>query len=564
MRKFLLADPSIVNLGGHYLEYTTRVLKAAEQRGLHAHLAVNAAFDTTLGASLPWPVHRVFRFDIWGRDPSAGAGAIARPTTEDKKRLRRTISLGAYYLTLAENAAVSYEYSRWSGMPVYRLRRFERALHLRATLRRYEESNGLGAPDLGFALRYAERVQALHDVAGARGQGQAGSRTLLAKELSDLRRTSDAAENFANGLTRLSTEIDLEPDDVVFLPTASWADLAGLCSYLSRRDRENLPFFAPLLRRNIFEGPPDGYIWHSYAVHEFKRILSDIMERARPESMVICTDTEELAQQYRQITPEVVTMPVATPEIRSQKLRRSADAPATLGYIGDARREKGFQLLPTVLQNLFQYRIILEARLKAHAYTPKGPQDLSILRAIEQLRLSTPRHVELIEEALDSKAYLELLSSCDAVLVLYDQENYAARSSGVFVEALCAHRPVVVTAGTSMAALLDAVTHAYHHRQIGTEAIVAHQMLPDLDWYRFTSEGDLSVTLGGTSLPMGPAARLHTIVARPAEANYVWLTFSQKGTAKGLFTSVFVAQRQQGREIAGREYVLGCSDELTI
>jgi glycosyltransferase involved in cell wall biosynthesis len=67
MRKFILIDPSITELGGHYYEYAVRVLEAASRHGFEAVLATNRqARRLGLGA---WRVVPAYRYGFFQPGP---------------------------------------------------------------------------------------------------------------------------------------------------------------------------------------------------------------------------------------------------------------------------------------------------------------------------------------------------------------------------------------------------------------------------------------------------------------------------------------------------------------
>ena len=80
-----------------------------------------------------------------------------------------------------------------------------------------------------------------------------------------------------------------------------------------------------------------------------------------------------------------------------------------------------------------------------------------IAPAVERFAADPPGNVRLVSEALSSEAYAELLASADIVATPYWRSIYEARTSGVFLEAVAAGKPVVCTAETWMA---DELAHA--------------------------------------------------------------------------------------------------------
>jgi hypothetical protein len=83
------------------------------------------------------------------------------------------------------------------------------------------------------------------------------------------------------------------------------------------------------------------------------------------------------------------------------------------------------------------------------------------LRARLALSALPPEVCELVEGPFESEEYLDVFARADVILIPYDQDNYAARSSGVFAEALAAGKPTVVTRGTWMATILEPYRQAY-------------------------------------------------------------------------------------------------------
>ena len=58
--------------------------------------------------------------------------------------------------------------------------------------------------------------------------------------------------------------------------------------------------------------------------------------------------------------------------------------------------------------------------------------------------------VESISKPMDSTSYYQMLLDSDVVLMPYRRSTYLARSSGIFVDALAAGKPVIATQDTWM------------------------------------------------------------------------------------------------------------------
>lgn len=118
-------------------------------------------------------------------------------------------------------------------------------------------------------------------------------------------------------------------------------------------------------------------------------------------------------------------------------------------YLGAAREEKGFHLLPSIIENVLSRKnehqfveFILQCSPQIVGYTPK------IQQAIKKLQ-KLPRHsLTLIKQQQTMDEYYQLLESADIVLLCYQQENYKVRSSGVAAEAIAYGKNVITTPGT--------------------------------------------------------------------------------------------------------------------
>ena len=118
-------------------------------------------------------------------------------------------------------------------------------------------------------------------------------------------------------------------------------------------------------------------------------------------------------------------------------------------YLGAAREEKGFHLLPSIIENVLsrkkEYQLvefILQCSPQIVGYTPK------IQHAIKQLQKLDQHSVTLIKQQQTMDEYYQLLESADIVLLCYQQEKYKVRGSGIAAEAIAYGKNVITTSGT--------------------------------------------------------------------------------------------------------------------
>jgi len=103
---------------------------------------------------------------------------------------------------------------------------------------------------------------------------------------------------------------------------------------------------------------------------------------------------------------------------------------------------------------------------------PAAPQ-VQLVAAESAGLVPTPGacHVRLIPNVLSNAGYWGWMLAADLILLPYDL-SYAERTSGIFVEAICAGKPAVASAGTWMAhELLE------HHLP---ELIVSDWLVPNI------------------------------------------------------------------------------------
>ena len=129
----------------------------------------------------------------------------------------------------------------------------------------------------------------------------------------------------------------------------------------------------------------------------------------------------------------------------------TGDDRLTVGYFGEARAEKGFDLLEPIVAAFEQRHPDLADRVawRFHA----GGETIEAAAARDVVR-AAPRAVGDVRYrfgALSPQAYERMRADADIVLAPQDPDVYAERGSGVAQEALAGARPLVCLAGSSLA-----------------------------------------------------------------------------------------------------------------
>ncbi|MBN8649647.1 MAG: glycosyltransferase, partial [Caulobacterales bacterium] len=151
-----------------------------------------------------------------------------------------------------------------------------------------------------------------------------------------------------------------------------------------------------------------------------------------------------------------------TAKAEKRKIAKSENHIIKTIYLGDARDEKNFGLLPGVLDRLHSSKVgrgKVEFGFQSNFNTEKGEPKSAKARL--ELSSMPEDYCKLMGGPFSSNEYREILESCDVVLIPYDPHLYAARSSGIMAEALAFGKPMVTTGGSWMAQILEPLRQSY-------------------------------------------------------------------------------------------------------
>jgi len=179
--------------------------------------------------------------------------------------------------------------------------------------------------------------------------------------------------------------------------------------------------------------------------------------------------------------------PLCIPPFETQAERNGGrSSTVNIAYLGAARTEKGFTLLPRILNDLFcidlpvDIEVYIQATPQILGYTPDVKDAVGQLKEIDDTRL------ELSETPLDLQAYQRRLAHADIMLLLYDPERYAFRGSGIAVESIISDTTVVTTEDTFPAFLAGDAGVAVPWGESPVPAILG--VLNHIDRYRTAAQ----------------------------------------------------------------------------
>lgn len=190
------------------------------------------------------------------------------------------------------------------------------------------------------------------------------------------------------------------------------------------------------------------------ALHDLFRTFRTM--RAIDRKIFFWAETPQLAAHYTlNYGFNVRAMPLPPPHgIELGKVETASNVVTAL-YLGAAREEKGFLLLPHLAERLYEkfgltgrLRFIIQCSPQIIGYLP------AIKTAMEKLASFPASYVKLIDTVMDEKDYHAYLQVSDVVLLMYNKKNYRIRGSGIAVEAVCAGKCILTHKGTFCASLI--------------------------------------------------------------------------------------------------------------
>lgn len=495
--QFIILNNGLRDHRGHYFETSLSVAEAARRAGWRPVLAAHVDCRADL---LPdWvEAYPIFRTDHWMDQPPADLGSDAPdlPQSQLRQTLRqawRCCRKGAW---AGERAAfyllppAIYDSGRWlARWCIPRILRREHRSRIRARLaplaRRLLRP---GPPDelgLGPCAPYIQRALAEPDHARQ-----------VAEALAALRPHGQAQELeygliFLEDLERLLSLTSAGADDHVWLGTAHAREVLAVVLAAQRLGARS-PTFHLEFRHSLFRSEPtQAELEQSPIVRLYRTFFSLSRTQESAGRIRFHTDTAELARDYELLYRQpfgVLPIPFRG-ELISAIARRPGE-PLRFAYLGEARDEKGFALLPGLINHLLddylrggRVRLLVQANVSAPQYNPLSAA------ALERLKRYPAEYVELfgLGAPLTPDEYYTLVSQADAVLLPYDRDRYRACSSGTLAEALAGGRPAVVPARSWMSAQLPPGSGEVFHDAASFAAAV-ERLIERYDDYRVRAE----------------------------------------------------------------------------
>jgi glycosyltransferase involved in cell wall biosynthesis len=265
--------------------------------------------------------------------------------------------------------------------------------------------------------------------------------------------------NFADELLAFLRRHDMGPRDYVYLHMPYPTLIAGVLQAVATSRFEELPVF--LVR---ICSADESFRWHDIRETKLLRAIGEL-GAARRKRIRIFVESIPLQRYFERLTGHqlpVLLNPVGrtlaaaaltAADLRQQRRRRGI---VVFGYFGEARREKGFHLLPEIVEKLIGIYGAKQVQfaIQVSAAPDNDTDEVRAARArLERLSELHKVHgaIRLYQEFPDMHGYYRALAGCDALLMPYGPGAYQLRGSGVALEGLALGIPIIVPAGTDMA-----------------------------------------------------------------------------------------------------------------
>ena len=182
----------------------------------------------------------------------------------------------------------------------------------------------------------------------------------------------------------------------------------------------------------------------------FYTALINLVRLKFRRNVTFASDSPELSQVYERLSPNL-QVPVALPpaiELRKnqlvQPLNREARRVTTVGYLGRAAPEKGFNRLPTLIPKKRDPQSYKASLNRIHFILDIFGADGATEHTVRELKLMASKSnpfdsnitISLNEAPASSADYNSKLGEIDIALLLYDSTRYKRQTSGVLFDCI--------------------------------------------------------------------------------------------------------------------------------
>jgi hypothetical protein len=253
-------------------------------------------------------------------------------------------------------------------------------------------------------------------------------------------------EDFSVGSAVVAKDLEasgLRPKygDLIFLPTATPRELAGICKWISTFSQcdETWSTIAAIFHWGTAES-----LRADTQSADLFRAAADLVDAARPRLCWLGAThnslREGLGTIFRRPVHLVPSMSFFPRPCNVSKPQSHPTSHPLLAFLGGARLAKGIAIIPHFLQLAADEELPARLIIQCHGMAAGN-------RRLDRFR---SRSVIVIDRWLPPDQFNALLMSAAAVVLPYDEGTYRSMVSGVFTMATAMSKPCIVPSGTWM------------------------------------------------------------------------------------------------------------------
>lgn len=253
-------------------------------------------------------------------------------------------------------------------------------------------------------------------------------------------------ESFSDALGRVLCQEEISCNDHLLIHTADATTYWGILDLVLKRGAMCLPYIHLCTPYDASTMP------HQQKIRPVRKIVGYLADLGLLDTRIFLYAENDLLarvlEKWFECNVETLNLPPPEPDPTAVTPRRS-DKSLTVAYLGAAREEKGFLLLPGLVSAIGKrygtdgrVRFVIQCSPQIVGYRP------TIIAAIDRLKKFPDSFVELRENVQETQEYYRMLQESDVVLMCYDISKYRHRGSGIAVEAVAMSKILLATTGT--------------------------------------------------------------------------------------------------------------------
>jgi glycosyltransferase involved in cell wall biosynthesis len=256
--------------------------------------------------------------------------------------------------------------------------------------------------------------------------------------------------SFAKDIEKVMGKLKPTPNDTILINSLRPNQFLAFIKWIKQHEQIKLPNIIIILHFTSALNNRSGRVFKS----EYKEAFGHLRNIIGKNRIRIFADTVELVNEFRELgAPEIFLAPIPVfltgAPIAENKRTSKTDSKdkITVSFVGQARKDKGFHLLPNIIEVILPYIKLGKASVKIQVNDEVSKDKLNKAIVNQLIGMGC----EIIEGNLNPTEYMDLIIGSDIILLPYIGDAYKSQSSGIFAEAMALGKIVVTHEGTWMA-----------------------------------------------------------------------------------------------------------------